>query len=103
MKSPVIRVAYGMALVTAVVYAFVTMRGPHGIAAWMEKRQEIRQLEEGNAALSRENQLKRSYIDRLMESRDEQELVIRRRLKLLKPNEKVFMKRPEDQELMPEQ
>ena len=97
MKSSVIRVAYGMALVTAVVYAFVTMRGPHGIAAWMDQRQEIRQLEETNAALSRENQLKRQYIERLAKSREEQELVVRRKLRLLKPNEKVFMKRPEDQ------
>ena len=57
--------AYGVALVAAVVYAFVTMRGPHGIAAWMDQRQEIRQLEEENATLARENQLKRQYLDRL--------------------------------------
>jgi len=94
MKSSVIRLAYAMALVTAVVYAFYSMRGPHGVSAWTQKRQEIRELEERNATLSRENQLKREYIERLRQSQAEQELEIRRRLKLVKPNEKVFMKRP---------
>jgi len=95
MKYPAIRIGYGLALMMAVVYAFFTMRGPHGISAWMEKRQQIRQLEENNATLMRENQDRRDYIERLEKSRDEQELVIRQRLKLVKPNEKVFMKRPE--------
>ncbi len=95
MKYPATRIGYGLALMMAVVYAFFTMRGPHGISAWMEKRQQIRQLEENNATLMRENQDRRDYIERLDKSRDEQELVIRERLKLVKPNEKVFMKRPE--------
>jgi len=95
MKYPAIRIGYGLALMMAVMYAFFTMRGPHGISAWMEKRQQIRQLEESNATLMRENQDRRDYIERLDNSRDEQELVIRERLKLVKPNEKVFMKRPE--------
>jgi cell division protein FtsB len=93
MKSSVIRFACAVALVMAVVYAFVAMRGPHGMAAWTQKRQEIRELEERNAALARENQLKREYIERLRQSQPEQELEIRRRLKLVKPNEKVFIKR----------
>jgi len=83
-----------MALAMAIVYAFFTMRGPRGISAWMEKRQEIREMEERNATLSRENQLKREYIERLSQSEADQEIEIRRRLKLVKPNEKVFMKRP---------
>jgi cell division protein FtsB len=95
MKNSAIRIGYMLALMMAVVYAFVTMRGSHGISAWMEKRQEIRTLEENNAILTRENQVRREYIDRLEKSHDEQELVIRERLKLVKPNEKVFMKRPE--------
>ena len=94
MKSSVIRLGYIMALGIAVVYAFFAMRGPHGIAAWNEKRQQIRELEEHNATLIRENVLKREYLERLRESQTEQELEIRRRWKLVKPNEKVFMKRP---------
>ena len=95
MKYSAIRIGYVLALMVAVAYAFFTMRGPHGISAWMEKRQEIRELEERNAALARENQVRREYIDRLEKNPEEQELVIRERLKLVKPNEKVFMKRPE--------
>ena len=94
MKSSVIRLAYGAALVMAVVYAFYTIRGPHGVSAWMEKRQEIREMEESNTGLARENQLKREYIERLRQSQSDQEMEIRKRLKLVKPNEKVFMKRP---------
>ena|SRR5258708_2596322 len=94
MKSSVIRLAYALALGIAVVYCFYTMRGPHGVSAWTEKRQQIHELEEHNAVLTRENLLKRKYIDRLRESQAEQELEIRRRWKLVKPNEKVFMKRP---------
>ena len=94
MKSALIRVAYSVALVMAVIYAFYTIRGPHGVSAWMEKRQEIREMEQQNTELSRENQLKRDYIERLGDSQAEQELEIRRRWKLVKPKEKVFMKRP---------
>jgi cell division protein FtsB len=93
MKSSVIRFLYAVALVMAVVYAFFAMRGPHGVAAYTQKRQAIREMEESNAALARENQVKREYIERLRQSQAEQELEIRQRLKLVKPNEKVFMKR----------
>jgi cell division protein FtsB len=94
MKSLGLRLAYCMALAMAIVFAFFTMRGPRGISAWMEKRQEIREMEDRNATLARENQLKREYIERLSQSEADQEIEIRRRLKLVKPNEKVFMKRP---------
>jgi cell division protein FtsB len=93
MKSSVVRFAYVSALILALMYAFFAMRGPHGVAAYTQKRQEIRDLEERNAALERENKLKREYIERLRKSKGEQELEIRRTLKLVKPNEKVFMKR----------
>ena len=41
MKYSVIRIGYVLALMVAVVYAFFTMRGPHGISAWMEKRKPV--------------------------------------------------------------
>ena len=53
------------------------------------------QNEDANATLSRENQLKKEYILRLERNKEEQELEIRRKLKFVKPSEKVFMKRPE--------
>src|SRR5260370_42534631 len=94
MKYPATRIGYGLALMMAVVYAFFTLRRPHGISAWMEKRQQIRQLEENNATLMRDNQAKRDCIERLDKSRDEQERVIRGRRKLVKHNEKIFLNQP---------
>ncbi|MBI1787236.1 MAG: septum formation initiator family protein [Acidobacteria bacterium] len=91
MRIPLLRIGYGLAIVVAVVYAFIALRGPHGVPAMLQKRQEIRELEEQNAALARENQLRRERIERLDKSAEEQEMAIRERLKLVKPNEKVYV------------
>jgi len=91
MKSSLLRVGYGLAIVLAVVYAFYTLRGPNGFPAWVDKRQQVHELEERNTALQREIQLKRERIERLKQNREEQELEIRKRLKLVKPNEKVYI------------
>src|SRR2546423_274405 len=68
MKSSVIRFLYAVALVTAVVYAFFAMRGPHGGAAYTQKRPENRGMEESKAAPARENQIKRGDIERPRQS-----------------------------------
>ena len=93
MKSPLTRLGYALLVAAAVAYAFFTVRGPHGYSAWMQKRQEVREREQRNAAIARENQLQREYIQRLQESKAEQEMEIRSRLKLVKPNDKVYMKK----------
>jgi cell division protein FtsB len=72
-------------------YAMVALRGPRGLTALMEKRREITALQEQNATLARENQLKRDRIERLKHNPSEQELEIRRRLKLLRPGETEFI------------
>jgi cell division protein FtsB len=78
--------------ITAVgVYAVLALRGPQGIPALMEKRHEIRELEEQNATLARENQRKKERIDLLKHSPEQQELEIRKQLKLLKPGETSFI------------
>jgi hypothetical protein len=56
-----------------------------------EKRREIRLWEERNAALDRDNQLRRERLKRLEESSSEQELEIRKQLKLLRPGETTFI------------
>jgi cell division protein FtsB len=91
MRSSFFRFGYIFAIALAVVYAFFTLRGPHGIPAWMEKRQQIRELEERNASIARDNQLKKERIERLRNSQEEQELEIRKRLKMVRPNEKVYI------------
>lgn len=57
----------------------------------MDKRNEIRQLEDQNATLAVENQRKRDRIRRLKESPSEQEMEIRKQLKLLRPGETIFI------------
>jgi cell division protein FtsB len=57
----------------------------------MDKWREIRKLEEDNASLQRENDYRRDRIRKLQESPSEQELEIRKKLKLLRPGETSFI------------
>lgn len=91
MKSPILKVCYAAVIMAAVAYAFFTLRGPNGIGALLEKREQIRELEKRNEVLARENEARRDKIRRLRESQSEQEMEIRRRLKLVRPGEKVFI------------
>jgi cell division protein FtsB len=65
----------------------LALRGPQGLPALMEKRQQIRELQEKNADLQREIQTRRVRLDRLKNNPDEQQLAIRERLKMLKPGD----------------
>jgi len=88
-KSSVAKLGYGVAVLVAASYAFVTLRG--GIPALIQKQGEIRTLEKQNADLAREIEFRRERIQRLREDESEQELEIRQRLKLVRPGEKVFI------------
>jgi cell division protein FtsB len=72
-------------------YLWIALRGPQGLGALLEKREEIRQLEEQNASLARENERRRDHIRRLEDSQSEQEMEIRKQLKLLRPGETTFI------------
>jgi cell division protein FtsB len=72
-------------------YGVVALRGPQGIPALREKWDEIRQLEEENANLQRQNDYRRERIQKLEASPSEQELEIRKKLKLLRPGETTFI------------
>ena len=72
-------------------YGWIALRGPQGFPALLEKHREIRRLEEQNAALAHENQLRRERVQRLENSRSEQEMEIRKQLKLLRPGETTFI------------
>jgi len=70
-------------LVTMIcVYAFLQITGPNGLRALLEKREQIRRLEIENEMLRRQNEYRKQRIQRLKESREEQELEIRKRFKL---------------------
>lgn len=79
-----------MALVAA-AYGWIALRGPQGIEALLEKRREIRELEEQNASMARENDRRKERIRRLEHSTSEQEMEIRKQLKLLRPGETTFI------------
>jgi cell division protein FtsB len=79
-----------VALVAA-AYGWIALRGPQGIQALIEKRREIRELQEQNASMARENERRRERILKLEQSTSEQEMEIRRQLKLLRPGETTFI------------
>jgi len=91
MRSSIAKVGYALAVLVAASYALVTLRGPQGIPALIEKQKHIRMLERENADLAREIETRRARIKRLREDESAQELEIRQRLKLVRPGEKVFI------------
>jgi len=73
------------------VYGAIALRGPQGIPALLDKRREIRQLEEQNAAMAAQIERRKERIQRLEHSGTEQEMEIRKQLKLLRPGETTFI------------
>jgi cell division protein FtsB len=84
-------VAFVAAFLLLGAYGVVALRGPQGIPALLEKQQEIRRLQETNTDLQREIQRKKERIERLKHSPSEQQMEIRKQLKLLRPNETEFV------------
>jgi cell division protein FtsB len=86
-------------------YELTELRGPQGLPALREKWNEIRQFEEENANLQRENDYRRDRIKKLESSPSEQELEIRKKLKLLRPGETSFIlpEQPKSEQPGPEQ
>jgi cell division protein FtsB len=89
MRAPLARFAYVMIFLVAVGCAFLAF--PQGMHAWREKQREIQEMEQRNASLARQVQREKDYINRLKSNPASQELEIRKRLKLLHPEEKVYI------------
>jgi cell division protein FtsB len=85
------RAGFIVAFAVVLVYGLVAVRGPQGIPALLDKHREIRRLEEQNAATARENERRKERIQRLQTSTSEQEMEIRKQLKLLRPGETTFI------------
>ena len=85
------RTGYILAAGVLVIYGLVVLRGPQGVSALLDKRHEVRMLEERNAAQAAENERRRERIHRLEKNPTEQEMQIRKQLKLLRPNETTFI------------
>jgi cell division protein FtsB len=80
-----------LAVVLACAYGWMFLSGPQGLQTLIDKRREIRQLEERNANTRLENDRRKERIRRLEESRSEQEMEIRKQLKLQRPGETTFI------------
>jgi cell division protein FtsB len=88
-----------LVVLLAGAYGWVFLRGPQGLQTLIEKRREIRELEERNANIRLENDRRKDRIRRLEESRSEQEMEIRKQLKLQRPGETTFiLPEPEQKE-----
>jgi len=85
------RVAYTVGFVLIAAYGWVALEGPQGVQALLAKHREIRQLQEQNIILSRDNEQRRERIRRLKDSPSEQEMEIRKQLKLQKQGETTFI------------
>jgi cell division protein FtsB len=91
MKVSLVKIGYAAVLLGGLSYGCVQLRGPNGVSALMDRRQEIKNLEKENEQLQRELAAKRTHLERLKSNPDEQELEIRKDLKLLKPGEKSYI------------
>jgi cell division protein FtsB len=87
--SKQVKYAIGFAIIA--LYGWIALRGPLGIQSLLDRRQEIRALQEKNAAMAREVDRRRDRIRRLTDSTSEQDMEIRKQLKLLKPGETSFI------------
>jgi cell division protein FtsB len=75
----------------AAAYGWIALRGPMGVEALLAKHREIRQLQENNQSIEIQNQRLRERIRRLKESPSEQDMEIRKQLKLQRPGETTFI------------
>jgi cell division protein FtsB len=96
LSSPFFRLAarrtgWTVALAVVLVYGWIAIHGPQGLQVLLEKHREIRQLQEENAGKTHDNEVLRDRIQRLADSPSEQEMEIRKQLKLLRPGETTFL------------
>lgn len=85
------RAGFVLLVVLVTAYGWVFLRGPQGLQTLIDKRREIRSLEEQNANIRLENDRRKERIRRLQDSRSEQEMEIRKQLKLQRPGETTFI------------
>jgi len=89
MKASLTRFAYVIVFLVAVGYAFFAF--PQEMHAWREKQRQIQEMEKRNDSLAKQVERQKDYINRLKSNPASQELEIRKRLKLLHPEEKVYI------------
>jgi len=88
MKAPT-RIALLLVFLAAVSYAFVVL--PKGMQAWREKQHQIAEKEKSLTILVRDVEKQKERVNRLTNDPAEQELEVRKRLKVAHPDEKIFI------------
>ena len=83
----------------AVTYAFFAF--PKGVHAWQDKQRQVQEMERRNANLAKDVERQKEHINRLNNNPAEQELEIRKRLKLLHPDEKLYIMGDPESHLQP--
>jgi cell division protein FtsB len=91
MKTAFRKWTLGVIGMSVAIYAAVTLTGPHGVHAWMEKERLIQEMQKRNASEAQQIERIKEHIKRLDDNPDEQEREIRERLKLVHPDEKIFI------------
>jgi peptidoglycan hydrolase CwlO-like protein len=91
MKAPLTRFACATALLAVASYAFITLSGPRGISAWMEKQRLIHSLEKRNSDLNKDIERARDRIDRITNDPEERERIVRQRLNVVEKRDKVYV------------
>ncbi|MDE3165055.1 MAG: septum formation initiator family protein, partial [Acidobacteriota bacterium] len=81
-------------------YAFVAF--PRGMHSWQDKERQIADKEKSNTNLVHQLEKQKERIRRLSTDSEEQELEIRKRLKLARPEEKIFITGEPDPSAKPE-
>ncbi len=89
MKAPFVRLACTIAFLAAASYAVITF--PRGVSAVMGKRREVSETEKRVENLEKENQRIEDRIRRMQNDPEEQERIIKERLKYVHPDEKVYI------------
>jgi len=91
MRRALGRWVFGVVFTGVALYAAVTLTGPHGVHALEEKQRLIQEMQKRNAIEAQKIERIKEHIKRLDGNPDEQEREIRERLKLVHPDEKVFI------------
>lgn len=90
MTSRTQTLAFALALIGLGACAYVSLSGPRGYQALVEKRQLMHKLRERNEALRAEIERRKARNRDLLENRDAQQQELRRQYDVLREGEKEF-------------
>ena len=91
MKPLIRNSGYILAAAAVIAIGLIAFRGPQGVPSLIEKREQIRKLQESNADLTKENNEKRRRIMIIKSQPSALELEMRNRLKLQREGETSYI------------